>query len=84
LLSPLSGPLPSENFLSGNIFLPVINGLAGNDTARLKANFLRTKRAYFFGSSADQTVNPWQSELLGFYGPDGMRTLFILFSTILI
>merc|ERR1712178_13798 len=58
-------------YLRGNLFLPIYNGLtsdsAGN--AQRKANFLRLKRAVFVSGelNSDGTLEPGQSGVFGFY-----------------
>eukprot|EP01012_Entosiphon_sulcatum_P015619 TRINITY_DN20579_c0_g1_i1.p1 TRINITY_DN20579_c0_g1~~TRINITY_DN20579_c0_g1_i1.p1 ORF type:complete len:300 (-),score=45.20 TRINITY_DN20579_c0_g1_i1:104-982(-) len=63
-------PHVRPHYLSGNVFLPVLNNernANATDAARMKANFLRTRRMAFFGSPADNQILPWQSSLFGFY-----------------
>jgi len=58
-----------RSYLDANVFLPVIQNQVKsnvNNSARF-ANFLRPRRMYFFGSSGDETVVPWNTELFGFW-----------------
>jgi len=57
-------------YMSGNVFLPVINNDVYPDVRR-KNNILRLKHMYLFGSDGDEIISPWQSSLLGFWDTDG-------------
>jgi len=80
-------PIDYQQYLSKNVFLPVINGVAtyvSNDTIDdYRTNFLRTKAVYLFGSPQDGTVEPWISEHFGFFNENldivnfNQQTVFI-------
>jgi len=61
-------PETSQNYLTNNLFLPVVNNEnPGPNAALYKSNFLKAKRYVFFGSPDDGTVIPWETEIWGFY-----------------
>jgi len=63
-------------YLKDNVFLPIINNQTYNPNAdEYKANFLRTKHAYFYGGPQDGTIQPWQSSLLGYYEDGSDKTI---------
>jgi len=66
-------PNPTQ-FMNGNVFLPVMFNLVNPDPRR-KANMLRLKHMYLFGSDGDEIISPWQSSLLGFFDADGTTVL---------
>eukprot|EP00051_Salpingoeca_urceolata_P003371 m.57294 g.57294 ORF g.57294 m.57294 type:complete len:316 (-) comp12721_c0_seq2:124-1071(-) len=64
-----TSPEAHDAFLKFNRYLPVMNGQAPgpgpHDLIRFKTNFMRVKRAVFFGSDGDTEIMPWQSSVFG-------------------
>lgn len=75
------------SWIGWNPFLPELNNLNAcsnstctADQASRKANFLKLKKAYFFGSPRDGVIAPFQSAMLGQYSnvssADQIKTQF--------
>jgi palmitoyl-protein thioesterase len=63
--SPLNGQLPYQTHCA---FLPYVNNVVqSSNSARHKTNFMRLRKAVFFSSPADGFVQPYESELFGFF-----------------
>jgi len=61
-------PYHISDYLSKNVFLPVVDNLVKtNDTDRYKKNFLRVNKISLYASPADTVLDPWQTALFGFY-----------------
>mmetsp|Transcript_4902 Transcript_4902/g.8072 ORF Transcript_4902/g.8072 Transcript_4902/m.8072 type:complete len:302 (+) Transcript_4902:80-985(+) len=65
-------PKRQDEFLAGNTFLPMYNGLVG-DATTFKANFLRLERGVFLvgdqsalATGTDGGIEPWQSGAWGY------------------
>jgi len=68
-------PLHRRAYLQGNTFLPEVNGeLGASHAERLKANFLRLRKAVFLTGrfperqfDSKEGLEPWQSGVFGYY-----------------
>mmetsp|Transcript_59873 Transcript_59873/g.129799 ORF Transcript_59873/g.129799 Transcript_59873/m.129799 type:complete len:359 (+) Transcript_59873:81-1157(+) len=64
-------PLHQDEFLAGNAFLPMVNGLSGPVPAGMLANFKRVQRAVFLAGHMDETsdgvLEPWNSGVFGYF-----------------
>eukprot|EP01104_Vermistella_antarctica_P009674 TRINITY_DN2504_c0_g1_i1.p2 TRINITY_DN2504_c0_g1~~TRINITY_DN2504_c0_g1_i1.p2 ORF type:complete len:226 (-),score=26.51 TRINITY_DN2504_c0_g1_i1:120-797(-) len=61
-------PMPSDDYLHRNIYLPAFNDPSPTDGVRMKANFLsNVHNLTMLGSPDDGTLEPWSTSLLGFY-----------------
>lgn len=61
-------PLDEKRYLANAASLPFYNNLIStSNSSRYKSNFLRVQRAVFAGSPTDALVEPWNTEVFGFY-----------------
>jgi hypothetical protein len=64
--------MPCLVFTASNYFSSINRRFYFGRRSSYRENFMNNcKKAIFFGSSADQTVVPWQSSLFGFFNGEG-------------
>jgi palmitoyl-protein thioesterase len=69
-------PRALSEYHTRNLFLPLYNNeVAHARSAAFKANFLRTRRAFFLGGPDDGTIIPWQSTYLSYYRDANQSTV---------